>query len=325
MKTLKWIIILVVILAAVILLSGEEVVESIVAIVNDDIITLSQYKIQHDTLYQMLRARFQGEEFQTQYRRAREELLETMITELLLLQEAKKRGINVDEQVRLTIENIKEENGLNSDEELRLAMRQQGIDFEGWKRQMEETIMKQGVIVAEVDRSIVLDDSEIVNDYKLHPEEFTEPEEYRLKQIYISASDKTSDEVKNLKKEIDSRMAAGEDFASLAGTHSEGPAKESQGDLGTFKKGELEKTLEQAVERLNVGETTSWIEGREGWHLLKLEERKESRLKPFEEARKDIEEKLFMEKRQKKLQEFIKELKKKNYIKILNPNPLGFD
>jgi parvulin-like peptidyl-prolyl isomerase len=325
MKRYNWFVILILAVAALTLLAGGEVIEAIVAIVNDDIITLSQYKNQHEALYQMLRARLQGEEFQIQYRRARKELLDTMITELLLLQEARKRGINVDEQVKLAIENIKEENGFNSDEELRLAMRQQGIDFETWKNQMKENIMKQGVIVTEVDRSIVLDDAEIVNYYKLHPEEFTEPTEYRLRAIHVSATNRSDEEVEERKKEIKSRIAAGEEFAVLAGIYSEGPEKESQGDLGTFKKGELENSVEQAVEKLKIGEISPWLKVKDGWYLLRLEERKEERIKPFEEVRKDIEEKLFTEKREKKLKEFIERLKEQSYIKIINPNPLGFD
>ena len=135
MNKRKYFFVFFLILAASSLFWAEEVVESIVAIVNDDTITLSQYKNQHDALYQMIRAQFQGEEFQEQYRRVRKDLLDTMITELLLFQEAKKRGINVDEQLKLAIENIKEENNLNSDEELWRGMRQQGKNPEAWEQQ----------------------------------------------------------------------------------------------------------------------------------------------------------------------------------------------
>jgi parvulin-like peptidyl-prolyl isomerase len=83
--------------------------------------------------------------------------------------------------------------------------------------------------------------------------------------------------------------------------------------------------LEQAVEKLKVGEITPWIKFKEGWYLVKLEDKKEERLKSFDEARQEIDNKLFNEKRRKRLDEYIKELKEKSYIKILNPNPLGFD
>lgn len=322
MKKIKVFSILVFICTAPVILAGQEVVESIVAIVNDDIITLSEYKNAHDQIYQMLRSQLQGEEFQKQYDRMKKELLESMITELLLLQEAKRRGLNVSEQLRLTIENIKQENGLNSDEELMLLMRRQGIDFEVWKSKMEENIMRQGVIMTEVDRNIVVDDSEVVNYYRTHPEEFTEPIEYKLKAILVSDQQRSSDEAEELKQEISAKVAAGEDFTTLASTYSEGPEKESQGDLGSFKEGELSKNLEDAVKKLEPGETTPWLEVQGGWYILNLVEKKERRLKSFEEVKREVEEKIFMERRQAELIKFLDELKEKSYIKILNPNPL---
>ncbi len=310
------------IISCALFLSWQEIVEEIVAIVNDDVITLSEYKREHDRMSQLLRAQVSGEEFDRQYERMKKELLNTMITNMLLLQEAEKKGFDVKEQVRLQIENIKKENSINSDEELRRALQQQGLVYEEWIKAMEERSLRDNVIFAEVRGNIVLDDSEIVNYYKLHPEEFTEPMEYKLRAIYISPEGKSEEEAEAKKREIDEKMQAGEKLADLAGQYSEGPGKESQGDLGSFKQGQLEKTLEQAVEKLKVGEMTSWLNVRNGWFLLQLDEKKESRLKSFEEARKEIEEKLFNQKSQKGLEKYLKELKEKSFIKILKPNPL---
>lgn len=310
------------IISCALFLSWQEIVEEIVAIVNDDVITLSEYKREHDRMSQLLRAQVSGEEFDRQYERMKKELLNTMITNMLLLQEAEKKGFDVKEQVRLQIENIKKENSINSDEELRRALQQQGLVYEEWIKAMEERSLRDNVIFAEVRGNIVLDDSEIVNYYKLHPEEFTEPMEYKLRAIYISPEGKSEEEVEAKKREIDEKMQAGEKLADLAGQYSEGPGKESQGDLGSFKQGQLEKALEQAVEKLKVGEMTSWLNVRNGWFLLQLDEKKESRLKSFEEARKEIEEKLFNQKSQKGLEKYLKELKEKSFIKILKPNPL---
>jgi len=324
MMNKRMILLFLLMLSVSVLLYSQEVIEEIVAIVNDEIITLSQVKEQDEVLRLMLRAQYQGEEFQKQYALRRRGLLDEMITQRLLLQEAKKQDLNIDEQMKLYIENIKKENNIDSDAELIRLMREQGTDFEEWKKMLRENIMKEGIIVTEVNRNIVLDDSEIVSYYKLHPEEFIEPPEYKLKAIYLSAELIGEEEIEAKKREIDSKIASGEDLAALASEYSDGPEKESQGDLGTFKKGELEKTLEQAVEKLKVGEMTPWLKIRNGWYLLKLEEKKEERLKPFEEARKEMEQKLFTEKYQKKFVEFLKRLKEKSYIKILKPNPLDF-
>lgn len=303
-------------------LAAEEVIEEIVAIVNDEVITLSEFKQHHDSVLQLLRSQLQGEEFEKQYDRMRSELLDSMITDRLLSQLAREKNLDVREQVKMYVENIKKENNLESDEDLRRALQSQGMKYEEWLKDMEESLLRQAAVFSEVDRTIVIDDSETVGYYKLHQKEFIEPEVYRLRAIYVKEEDKSKEEIEATKKEINEKIRAGEDFAALAGQYSEGPEKESQGDLGTFKKGELEKTLQQAVDRIDRGEITPWIQVRDGWYLLRLEEKTESRLLSFEEAKRSIEEKIFTEKKKRKLEEFLKELKKKSYIKILNPNPL---
>ena len=306
-------------------LFGQGVIEEIVAIVNDDIITLSQFRAKHEDFYRVLRDQFKGEELEKRYAVMKKNLLEQMITDRLLLQEAEKmEGMNPDEQLRLWLENLKKENNINTDAELIRAVQQQGLDFEGWKNKMKENIMRDAVIGSEVRRSIVVDDSEIVSYYKLHPEEFTELPEYKLRAIYLLAEGGNEEEVEAKKREINEKISSGEDIGSLASKYSEGPEKENQGELGSFKKGELEKDLEQAVEKLKVGEMTPWLKVRAGWFLLKLEERKESRLKSFEEVRGEIEEKFFGEKSKKELEKFLKKLKEKSHIKILITNPFDY-
>lgn len=302
--------------------AASEVVEEIVAIVNDDIITLSQYKQFHDSLYQMLRAQLQGEEFEKQYTRLRGEILDNMITDLLLLQLAREKQLNVSEQLRTTVEQIKKENNIESDEQLRRELSRQGLDYEQWLKQLEDNFLRQALIFTEVDRSIVIEDSETVNYYKLHSQEFVEPEEYKLRAIYLSSDERSQDELLALRKEVEDKIMAGDDFGALAGQYSDGSIKENQGDLGTLKKGELDSTLQVAIASLKPGEMTAWVQAKAGWYLLKLEEKKDSRLKSFEEVKKEIEEKIFSDKRTKKLKEFLKEIKEKSYIKILKPNPL---
>jgi parvulin-like peptidyl-prolyl isomerase len=324
MKKRSAILAFLLVFSGAVFLFGQDVIEEIVAVVNDDIITLSQFRAEHEDFLQALRGQFKGEEFEKRYAAMKENLLEKMITDLLLLQEAKKmEGMDPDEQLRLWLENLKKENNINTDAELIRALQEQGVDFEEWKKKMKENMMRDAVIGSEVRRNIVVDDSEIVSYYKLHPEEFTELPEYKLRAIYLSAEG-GNEEVEAKKREISEKISSGEDIGSLASKYSEGPEKENQGELGSFKKGELEKDLEQAVEQLKVGEIAPWLKVRAGWFLLKLEEKKESRLKSFEEARSEIEAKFFNEKSQKKLEEFLKKLKEKSLIKILIPNPLDY-
>lgn len=320
-KTIKFITAALLVIAVCGAARAQKVVEAIVAVVNDDVITLSEYKNHYDMLYEAVKAQVKDQNFTAQFEQAKKTLLDSMITDMLLLQEAKKEGINVDEQLKQALEKIKKDNNLQNDAELIKAVEQQGTSFELFQDRMRENLMRQGVMFTEIRRSIVIDDADYVDYYKKHPEEFIEPAEYKIRAIYVSGENRTEEEVKSRKKEIDDKLAAGEDMADVAAEYSDGPEKKSKGDLGTFKSGELAKELEDAVKDLNVGETAPWLAMQSGWFKLKLEEKKESLLKSFEESRQAIEMKLYQKLEQEKMQDYIAKLRKKSYIKILIPHP----
>ncbi|MGD9346646.1 MAG: SurA N-terminal domain-containing protein [Candidatus Aminicenantes bacterium] len=302
-------------------LLGQDLVEAIVAVVNDDIITLSEYKEEYTSRMRMLRAQLQGEELSKQQEVLRDNLLESLITDRLLLQEARKLGLNVSEQVRMTLENIKRENNLKSDEELKRALAQQGLVYEDFVKQMEQNMLKQNIIFSEVGQKIAITDPEIVSYYKAHQEEFIDPIEYTLKMIYISQESKSPEEIESKKAQVDQKLEANEDFGQVAAELSEGPEKDSQGDLGSYKKGELQKELEQAIENLEVGEVTPWLNTQGAWSKLKLVGKRDRRLKEFQEVRKEIEGKIFEERQQEELGKYMTDIRARSYIKILIPNP----
>jgi peptidyl-prolyl cis-trans isomerase SurA len=325
-KTKIFFFVLVFLHAAVILRTQErapEVVEAIVAVVNDEVISLSDYKARHDNFYRMLRAQLQGEEFTKQYETFKSRLMDDMITEVLLLQEARKKGFDATEQLNSQIELIKEQNGFTSDEQLIQALNRENINFETWKENLELGILQQNVLGSEVGRSIVVDDSELIGYYNQHLEDFREPEEYTLKAIYVSSDGKSEEDVQAKKQEIDGKIAAGEDLSILAAQYGEGPEKDAQGDLGSFIKGQMLPNMEKAVEGLESGDLTTWIKMPNGWYLLRLEDKKESRIRSFEDVRKDIETTLFNEKSELGIRKYLEELKSRSFIKILIPDPLA--
>lgn len=318
------------IFAILLLLSGagyifaaQGVVEAIVAIVNDDVITLSEYRREYDLMVQTIRAQIPAEQVDDRIKALRAQLMDKMITDLLLLQQAEQKDLNVNEQLRMTIDNMKKEANIESDEQLALAFRQQGVDFEAWKEERKIILMQQGVIYSEVGRSVVVNDTEIVTYYQQNADDFTDPVEYSLKAIYVSSEGRADEEIAGKQDEILGKLAAGEDFGAVATEYSEGPEKDSAGDLGSFKKGELAQALEKEVEGLEVGEKTDWIRTGNGFYLLYLTGRKDRRLRAFEDCRSEIEEKLFAEKNEAGLTKYLDSLKAGSYIKILIEDPLA--
>jgi parvulin-like peptidyl-prolyl isomerase len=303
------------------LIAYSEVIEEIIAVVNDDIITLTDFKIAESRLRFMLSQRYRGEELEEKFEKARANLLDQLISEILLLQEAKKKDLNVEEEVKLFIENFKKENNIDSDDELRKEMAREGINFDAWRKEIEKQFLQQKIIMLEVDYKISLTDTELVNYYKQHKEEFTQPAEVRLKGIYLSKDNKNNQELKKISQEILKKLNQGVDFSILASQYSEGPEREKNGELGFFKKGELNKLFEDVVFKLNPGEVTPWLKTEQGWYLFKVVEKKEAKISPFEEVKEKIREKIFMQKKQEKIKEFLTKLRENSYIKIYNPRP----
>lgn len=322
MNKIKMMLIILVFFCTALLVQTQEIVEAIVAVVNDEFISLTEYKTRHDNFYDMLRAQFQGEDFTKQYELLKNSLMETMITELLLMQEARNLNLDVTEQLNSQIELIKEQNKFANNDELRQALAQENMVFEDWMENLKLSLLQQAVIYRAVGSSIVVDDSELVGYYNQHLEDFREPVEYTIKGIYVSSDGKSEEEVQSKKQEIDGKISAEEDMSILAAEYGEGPEKDSQGDLGSFIKGQMLPNMEEAVEGLNVGELTSWIEMPDGWYLLRLEDKIESRIKAFDEVRDEIESTLFNEKNETGMQKYLAELKDRSFIKILVPDPL---
>jgi parvulin-like peptidyl-prolyl isomerase len=140
----------------------------------------------------------------------------------------------------------------------------------------------------------------------------------------VAGDTRAAGEVEALKAAIDAKLKGGASFADTAAELSDPPMKDAKGDLGTFKAGELEAALEEPVSKLKAGETSPWVSNKNGWYLLQLVEKKDSFIRPFEDARREVEEKIFNAKRAVKTETFVKTLRDKSYVKIVNPDPLGF-
>jgi peptidyl-prolyl cis-trans isomerase SurA len=323
-RTMMKAVLVVVLLTAGLQVSGEEVLETIVAVVNQDVITLSDFKQQDEMLYQSLSSRYQGEELENIYRKSRKGLLDSMITDLLLLQEAEKQNIDVSGQIEKMLEDMKEKYGFSSIEEIRREMGEQGINYESWLDFQERELLKEGVIFYSFGKDIVVDDNEVINYYRQHQEEFIEQATFELKTIYLSDAGKVEQEIQGKMNEINSKLKAGDSFEDLAEKYSDGPYKETRGELGSFKKGTLDKTLEQAVEKTEEGEVTPWIKTTNGWYLLKLVDKEEEHIKDFDEVRGEIERKIFEKKRKEKTAQYIEDLRERSYVEIKIPDPYKY-
>ena len=302
---------------------AREVIEEIIAVVNDDIITLSDFKKEYEERLMAARAQYRGEDLERAIEYTKAHILDEMITDLLLIQMARKMNINVADQLKMVVENIKRTNDIENDEMLKRALAQQGYNYDEWIAAMEKQILREAVLRNQIGQKVVIDDAEVVDNYKKHQDEFIVPEEYDLRAVYLAVEGREAAVLEARKAEIEAKIKGGAPFAEVAEADSDEPLKAAKGSLGTFKEGELDRTLLAAVKPLNKGGMTPWVQSKNGWYLILVEEKKDSRLRTFDESRTAITEKIGTQRQNAEVDKFLAEIKSKNYIKILKPDPFA--
>ena len=245
-----------------------------------------------------------------------------MITDPLLLQLAKEKNLNVTEQVKNTIENIKKENNLETDDDLKRALLSQGLEWDAWLKQVEETILRQSAVI---ERGQPVDRPGRRRGRRLLQE--TPGRIHRARGIQAPRG-LLGDEGRGPggprdQQEGDQRQVQGRRrFRRNLGDPVRCAPQGFQGRSGGDQKGRSGQDPSRGRGKDEEGRRLGLGPGRVGWYLLKLEDKKDSRLKTFEESRKSIEEKIYNQKQSVELDKFIVQLKKKSYIKILRPEPI---
>jgi len=135
--------------------------------------------------------------------------------------------------------------------------------------------------------------------YRNNQKKYHQPATVHARHILLKlpkeAAPELVSEKRNKAMEIMEQAKAGEDFAELAKTHSEGPSKEKGGDLGTFQREDMVKPFSDKAFSMRAGEISEPVRTRFGWHIIKVEEKTEESVKSLDEVKDKIRETLAME------------------------------
>ncbi len=290
------------------------VIDRIVAVVNDDIITLSELRMATSAfLAELEGGKMEGDGA------VERKVLEMLIEERLILQAAERMGISVTERdVDRAIEEIKERSGMDDETFMRLLARNR-MDYEDYRMRIRKEIIQVRLIERVINPRIIVTDEEVEVYYRRHKEEFTNPVEVRLRLIFLPFPEGTSwlekERVRSLAGEIEGRLRAGEDFARLAREFSRGPNREGGGDIGYVKEGEMAPDLERVAFGLEPGQVSGPIELERGIYILQVMDRRGG-IRPFEEVKGEIKKALFQRKGERMFREWIEDLKERSYIEV---------
>jgi peptidyl-prolyl cis-trans isomerase SurA len=297
-----------------------EVVDRIVALVNGEIITLSELEQMGKPYYDQVSQTSTAGEREEKIKKARMEVLGRLIENRLLEEEMKKRKIEVPERdVDATIQDVLKSSKL-TENDMKKALAREGMTYSTYRQRVRDELGKMRLVSREIKSKIVIEDVVLRDYYQKNLEKFTDPLEVKIQQIFFPVPERASQEetaaVEREARPILERARRGEDFAELARKFSKGPEAGDGGLLGYFKHRELMPELEEAGFKLRPGEISDLVRSPAGFHILRVLERKGGEPRPFAEVQFKIREELSEAEAQKKFEQWMKELKSKAYIEI---------
>jgi peptidyl-prolyl cis-trans isomerase SurA len=303
--------------------AGSEVLDRIVAVVNEDIILLSELRERMAPFAQRIRQQgFDLDQERQMLFKVRGEMLDRLVDEKLTDQEIKRNGIQVEEtEIDNTIERIKAANSF-TDEDLRGYLEREQMTIEQYRNQIREQILRTRLVNYEVKSKIVITEAEIRAYYDSHPELYGGEIRYHLRNILKRVPEFSTDAekaaVQQQMQQIRSQIQSGEAFADLARTDSQSPSAADGGDIGEFGKASLSPQIQAALDGLTPGQTTEVLDTDQGFQLFYVEAINRTEGKPLESVKEEIHEKLFSEVVDKKFLSWLEDLRSGSYIKIIN-------
>ncbi len=301
---------------------NTQLMDGIAAIVNDEIITITEVREAMAPEAEQLAQQFTG--------LARDERLKALFKQTLTslvnaqLQLARARHLNLrvtEDDVNQQIDTLKKQNQV-ADEQFLQLLKTRGLTLETYKKQVQEGLLVSKVVNAEVRSHLTVLDSELQEAYKAKTDQYKVAGGQTVSHILFLLppypSEQDEQRLRAKAESVLQQLRHGGDFATLARQYSDGPSAETGGLLGTFRPGELLPGFEEAVAQLRPGEISDVVRTRVGFHVIRLEARQAGTMRPFEEVQEEIKSEILRDKTERKYQEWLESLRQQSYIKILS-------
>ena len=289
-----------------------EIIERIIAKVNGEIITLSEF--QNRQLAAAQAGKITPDQIGIFLRQNNARLLQEAIDDILLIQKAEDAGLVLpDEYVDEVIDSIKKENGIDSEEQFQAALAGESMTLDDLRENITRTMTRRMIIQRDIEPKIAVSEDQLKEEYeKIKDAEFTKPATISLQEIFVPA------DAGGLARAGDlvARARANEDFASLARTHSAAPTAASGGDLGELAEGSMNPELEAVAFALSVGQVSDPIPVEDGYRILKAVAKTSGSVVPFANAKEQVRSVLMARRFQGEYDNYIAEIRDKADIEL---------
>jgi peptidyl-prolyl cis-trans isomerase SurA len=299
-----------------------EVIDKIIAVVNDDIITLYEFNAAFEPYRKNIENTYKGDDKEAVIKQTKEAFLQRLIDNILIEQEAKKSGAGIivkDEEIMEVLQDMSNKQKMSMQDFLK-SLAKEGNSIESVKKEIRGQMMRARLLRREVKSKILVSDEEIGEYYNKNRQDYEGKETVRIKQLLLllppNANNTVIAKVKNEALQLHKRVMDGESFDLLVVKYSQGPAAAQGGDVGFVGRGTIIPEVEAAAFSLPVGQVSEVIESSVGFHIIQVVDKKGAGLKPLAAVREEIKTKIEDEKLDKKYDEWIASVRAKSHIEV---------
>jgi parvulin-like peptidyl-prolyl isomerase len=288
-----------------------EIIERVIVKVNGDVVTQSEFEARQIAAVQQ--ARVTPEQVEKFLRDNNAHILQEAIDDLLLVQRAVDLGIKLrPEYIKEVIDGIKKENNIASDDDLQQQLKREGMTLEELKRNIERNILKRQVMQRELESKVAVTEDDVKAWYEANKAEYTRPATVHLQQLVVRSDGQTP----SLGADLVARARGGEDLTEMAKTYAAAPHKATFSDLGVLHRGDLAPAMEKIAFALAPGQVSDPIPAPEGFRILKLVEKTEGSVVPYEDARAEIQRRLTTTRGNEQVEKYLVGLREKAIIDL---------
>ncbi len=302
--------------------NGAEIVDRVVAVVNEEIISLSELSNAVNPYAEKIKSiGYPPEKEREMLFKVREDMLDQLINQKLTDQESKKYSISVSgKELDNAIERVKEVNHY-TDEDLRGMLAKEGMSIENYRNKVKEHLIRSKLLNYAVKSKIIITNDEVKSYYNSNIEKYRGEKAYHLRNIIIRTglgiSDDEKQKVRLKMEEIYAGLKNGKIFEDVSKKYADSEFDVKSIDLGMFKYNELSPEIQDAIKGLKNGEFSKVVEAEVGYQIVCIEKIEEKPDKTLEEVTPEIQDILFGETVEKKFESWIGELRNKSHIKVI--------
>lgn len=308
--------------------TSAEVVDKVVAVVNDDIITLSELESEVSGLYQKLALKTSGQALLSAMEEAKEVTLDAMIEERLVQQRAKEARVTVSQkEIDEAYNKMMNKVGLNPEDFIE-KLRASGMTEETYRDKLRTTILRSKLLSIDVRSKIVVTDEMMLDYYEQNYTSKVPEDKFYLLQMGFTWDDSLPENevltAKERAKETASRVrrlaTSDQDFKDLAKQFSDLPSASDGGDIGIFTLEDMAEAMRDAVSKLKPGEISEVIVLGSSYQFFKLLSGDKNTIvttSTYDSVKEEIREKLHNAKLKDAFEDWVKNLKDKAYIQKL--------